>query len=148
MAEIMRLWLAALLALSPYPIPQPSESLCVLQQKVAQGDHVKVKVAGIYSSGVDQGVLEDSSCSGQYSWVELDLQSSRNKNKLKKLMDAAGKARVVFDGEFFGPPKVDEKLPPSIQKSYHPGWGHLGAFKSKFVVHTILEVAPAPPPKS
>jgi hypothetical protein len=119
-----------------------------LQEKIAQGDHVEVQVSGIYSSGLDQGVLEDSSCPSQSSWVELALQSSRNKDKLKKILDAGREARVVFEGDFYGPPKVDEKLPEAVQKAYHPGWGHLAAFKSKIVVHAILEVAPVPPPKS
>jgi hypothetical protein len=142
MSNILKLGLVAVLSSSLYALPHPSESLCGLEESVAQGDHVKVKVSGVYTSGMDQGVLEDSCCPGHSSWVELALQSSRNKDKLKKLIDAAGKARVVFDGEFYGPPKVGEKLPEPIRKAYHPGWGHLAAFKSKIVVHAILEVAP------
>jgi hypothetical protein len=41
----------------------------------------------------------------------------------------------------------DPKLPEAILKNYHPGWGYLGAFKTRLVVHAIREVAVAPPAK-
>ncbi len=46
----------------------------------------------------------------------------------------------MFEGEFFGPARRDPNLPEAIRKSDHPGWGHLGAFKTKLVIHVILSV--------
>ena len=35
-------------------------SLCVLQKKVAQGEHETVRVFGVYGPGLDHTVLEDA----------------------------------------------------------------------------------------
>ena len=131
---------------------QALTSLCSLQGKVAQGDHLSVKVSGVYQGGMGDsgpamGVLEDSSCPDQNAWVEIMLQSKLNRKKLSGLLDRAGRAYVVFEGDLYGPPLPDPKLPDDIRKLYHPGWGHLGAFKTTLVVHTISDVAVAPPSK-
>jgi hypothetical protein len=123
-------------------------SLCGLQEKVAAGNHITVRVSGIYSFGVDEGVLEDAGCPDQSIWVELTLKSERNKNKLEGLINGPGRAYVVFEGELYGPPLPDPKLPEAIRKVYRPGWGHMGAFKTKLVVYMIRKVKVAPPPKS
>jgi hypothetical protein len=62
---------------------------------------------------------------------------------LLKLLDRSRQACVVVQGEFYGPPLPDPKLPEAIPKNYHPGWGHLGAFHTKLVVHAIKSVQPA-----
>jgi len=118
---------------------QTYESLCDLQQQVARGSRRSVRVSGTYSSGVDMGVLENAECTGQGTWVELALRSNQNKKRLKKIMDTSGKVKVVFEGEFYGPPEPDLKLPESVRKASNPGWGHLGAFKTKLVVYAIVE---------
>jgi hypothetical protein len=115
-------------------------SLCSLQQKVTQGNHVAVRVSGIFSEGLDMGTLQDDTCPNEITWVEIDLRSKRNKEKLRRLLEHSRRAYVVVDGEFYGPPLPDPKLPESIRKSYHPGWGHLAAFKTKLVVHAIRDV--------
>ena len=122
-------------------------SLCSLQQKIGIGDHESVRVSGIYNAGPDRGVLEDAACPKEGTWVELDLKSEQNKQKLSEIFDRSRRAYVVFEGEFYGPPLPDPKLPEAIRKSLHPGWGHLGAFKSKLVVHAIREVKAAPDQK-
>jgi len=122
-------------------------SLCDLQGKVAKGDHVSVTVSGVYGPGLDRTVLEDSSCPTEGTWVELDLRSGHNEQKLRRLLNGSRKAYVVVEGEFYGPPLPDPKLPEAIRKDYHPGWGHLGAFKTRLVVHAIRDVAVAPPRK-
>lgn len=61
-------------------------------------------------------------------------------------MKKSEKAAVIFSGELYGPPEPDPKLPDSIRKNYHPGWGHLGAFPMKLVVFRIELVAPAEAP--
>lgn len=120
-------------------------SLCDPQEKAAEGEHMPLVVSGIYSQGLDLGPLDDPACLTQSTWVELALKSNHNKEKLRKLLDQSGRAYVVFEGEFYGPPLPDPKLPEAIRKNYHPGWGHLGAFKTKLVVSAIREVKPAPP---
>ena len=151
MTSIKRLVLVALLPLSVFALPQHNQEslpLCGLQEKVAEGGHMKVRVSGVYSSGLEMGILEDAACPDRSTWVELALSSDRNKKKLKSLLDGPGKAYVVFEGELYGPPAPDAKLPVAIRNVYHPGWGHLGAFKTKLVVHIIREVTVAPAPKS
>jgi len=101
-------------------------------------------VEGIYSDGFEMGVLTDAACPSERTWVELDLQSTVNKEMLRSMLDTAGKAKVVFEGEFYGPGVPDPKLPEAIKKSYQPGWGHLGAFRTKLVVHAIQSVEPVP----
>ena len=119
-------------------------SLCALQDKATEGDHITAQVAGVYFSGIDMGPLEDTTCPANATWVELALQTEVNKKKLRRLLERYGRARVVFEGEFYGPPAPDPKLPDAIRKAYHPGWGHLGAFRTKLVVHSIRSVSRAP----
>jgi hypothetical protein len=123
-------------------------SLCVLQKKVVEGEHETVRVFGIYGPGLDHTVLEDAECPSESTWVELALRSQKNKEGLRKMLDRSRRAYVVLEGEFYGPPVPDPKLPEAIRKSYHPGWGHLAAFKTKLVVHAIREVKAAPPEQS
>ena len=123
-------------------------SLCSLNQMVAAGTHRTVRVSGIFSLGMDLGTLQDATCPKEITWIELDLQSKRNKEKLRRLLDRSGRAYVVFDGEFYGPPMPDPKLPEAIKKSYQPGWGHLAAFRTKLVVYTIRRVSAVPPKRT
>ena len=122
-------------------------SLCVLQKTIAEGQHKTVRVTGIYGPGLDQSVLEDSGCPRESTWVQLGLRSQKNKEKLRKILNRSRRAYVVLEGELFGPPVPDPKLPQAVHKSYHPGWGHLGAFRTKLIVHTIVDVEPAPAKK-
>ena len=116
--------------------------LCDLQRTAKQGEQRSVQVDGIYSNGFEMGVLSDATCPSEHTWVELDLQSTANKEMLRSILDTAGQADVVFEGELYGPGIPDPKLPEAIRKSYQPGWGHLGAFRTKLVVHAILSVKP------
>jgi hypothetical protein len=151
MTNIKRLGLVALLPLSVFALPQRNQEtlpVCGSQEKVAEGGHINVRVSGVYSSGLEMGILEDTACPDRSIWVELALSSDRNKKKLKNLMDGPGKAYVVFEGELYGPPVPDPKLPEAIRNASHPGWGHMGAFRTRLVVHVIREVSVAPAPKS
>lgn len=118
------------------------DSLCDLQNTAKQGSRVNVRISGIYD-GLDMGVIHDPTCPEQQTWVELALQSQQNRRKLGKLAEKWQQASVVFVGEFFGPPAPDPKVPENIRKAYHPGWGHLGKFPTKLVVHVIEIVEPA-----
>ena len=117
-------------------------SLCVLQREVSEGKHETVRVSGVYGPGLDRTVLEDAECPSESTWVELALRSQENKEKLRKLLDSSRRAYVVVGGEFYGPPLPNPKLPEAVKKDYHPGWGHLAAFKTKLVVHAIRDVKP------
>ena len=141
--------LVAAVSLAQTTAPQTREntaSLCVLQKKLADGEHETVRVSGVYGPGLDHTVLEDSSCSTEGTWVELDLRSEHNEQKLRRLLNRSRQAYVVVEGEFYGPPLPDPRLPEAIRKGYHPGWGHLAAFKTKLVVHVIRDVKPAAVP--
>lgn len=120
----------------------PAASLCDLQRHAKQGERQNVRIEGLYSNGLEVGVLTDAACPSERTWVEFDLRSKENKDLLRSTLDSKGHARVVFEGEFFGPGKPDPNLPEAIRKSYQPGWGHLGAFKTKLVVHVIQSVKP------
>jgi len=128
-------------AAAPTPDKMP---LCDLQRTVKQGEQRSVQVSGIYNMGLEMGVLTDAACPFQSTWVEFDLQSMANKETLRSILDTVGKAEVVFEGKFYGLGIPDPNLPEVIRKSYQPGWGHLGAFRTKLVVHVIQSVKPAP----
>jgi hypothetical protein len=64
------------------------------------------------------------------------------KEVLRSMLDTAGQADVAFEGEFYGPGVPDPKLPAATRKSYQPGWGDLGAFRTRLVVHAIQSVKP------
>jgi hypothetical protein len=117
-----------------------------MQKKLADGEHETVRVSGVYGPGLDHTVLEDPSCSTEGTWIELDLRSEHNEQKLRRLLNRSRQAYVVVEGEFYGPPLPDPKLPEAIRKDYHPGWGHLAAFKTKLVVYVIRDVKPAAAP--
>jgi len=123
-------------------------SLCVLQGRITAGNHLPVEVAGVYSAGLDVGPLVDLGCAARATWVEMALVSNVNKEKLRELLDHSGRAYVVLQGEFYGPGLPDPNLPEAIKRTYRPGWGHLGGFKTKLVVHYIKSVRTAPPDRS
>jgi hypothetical protein len=119
---------------------------------MAEGSHMSVMVSGVYEGGLGDsgpamGTLNDSACPQETAWIEIALQSATNRKKLNAILDKSGRAYVVFEGEFYGSPVPDPKLPEAIRKNYHPGWGHLGAFKTKLVVNAIRKAAIAPAAK-
>jgi hypothetical protein len=125
--------------------PMPNKmSLCNLQRTAKQGERRPVQVRAIFSNGFETGILTDAACSSEHTWAELDLQSTTNKETLRSMLDTAGQADVVFEGEFYGPGVPDPNLPETVKKSYQPGWGHLGAFRTKLVVRAIQSVKPVP----
>jgi hypothetical protein len=122
-------------------------SLCSLQAKTAQGEHFSVRVSGTYSVGPENSTLDDPACPFapyQSTWVEFDLQAKRNDKKLKDLLEHSQRVYLVTEGEFYGPPLPDPKLPKAFQKEFPPQWGHLGCCRTKLVVHKIREVKDAP----
>lgn len=120
-------------------------SLCSIEKSAREGSRNTVRVSGVFSDGFELGVLTDPAGSAQVgTWVELSLRLQHNKQKLRRQIEQSRSAVVVFVGEFYGPPVPGSRLPEAIRKDYHPGWGHLGAFRTKLVVTAIESVQPAP----
>ena len=124
----------------------PVSPLCDLQTKTAPGEHRMVRVEGVYSSGKESQDLVSLGCSDQSTAIEFALKSHRLWSRLVKLSNPSNRVVVIFEGEFYGPPVPDPKLPPAILKQYHPGWDYNS--KTKLVVHAIQSVKPAPPDSS
>ena len=133
-------WLLIGVSIQTADSTPPKVPLCDLQRGAKEGERRSVQVAGTYSNGFEMGVLTNPACLSQHTWVELDLRSTLNKEILRSILDSKGQAEVVFEGEFFGPALPGPNLPEALRKSDHPGWGHLGAFKTKLVVHVIRSV--------
>jgi hypothetical protein len=122
-------------------------SLCDLQEKVAPGEHVHVRIAGVYSGGPENSTLGDPACPAapyRNTWVEFDLQTKRNDKKMRQLLGHSQQVYLESEGEFYGPPRPDPKLPEAFQKGFPPHWGHLGCCRTKLVVHAIMEVRAVP----
>lgn len=125
--------------------PAPNEvSLCLLQQSVRQGEHQRVRTSGVFSEGLDLGVLDDAACPEEETWVELELRTQKNKEKLQATLDRSRRASVVLEGDFYGPPFPDPKLPEKLRENYHPNWGHLNCCRTKLIVRVIRRVEEAP----
>jgi hypothetical protein len=123
------------------------KSLCSLKEKVTQGEHVAVQVSGVYSAGPENSTLDDPACPiapYQSTWVEFELSAKRNDKKLRELLEHSDRVYLAVEGEFYGPPLPDPKLPETLQKGFAPHWGHLGCCRTKLVVHAILEVKAVP----
>jgi hypothetical protein len=75
-------------------------------------------------------------------WTTLVRMTNKTNHK-GHVVGSVDPVLVVFEGEFYGPPKPDPKLPDNIRGVYHPGWDS-GAM-TKIVVHEIVSVKNAPP---
>jgi hypothetical protein len=127
--------------------------LCELQTKLVQGEHRSVQVEGVYLSGIEgPPYLVTSGCSGRSTAIEFKLRTRRLWKQLVRLSNRTNTKRhslgdgdpvlVVFEGEFYGPPVPDSKLPERFRKNYHPGWDSNAS--TKMVVHAIVSVQPLP----
>jgi hypothetical protein len=129
--------------------------LCELQEEVAQGEHRTVRVEGVYLAGMEGQYLVVAGCSGRSTYVEFDLKSHRLWKRLVKISNRSNERKhvsgsgdpvlVVFEGEFYGPPVPDPRLPEAFRKIYHPPWDSQNASMTKLVVHAIDRAEPLPP---
>jgi hypothetical protein len=122
-------------------------SLCRLQEQVAQGAHIHVRISGVYTAGPESSTLDDPACPFapyKSTWVDFDLKVKRNDKKLRKLLEHSQRVYLESEGEFYGPPLPDPNLPEALRKSFPPHWGHLGCCRTKLVVHLIRAVKAAP----
>lgn len=135
------------------PAP-PTTPVCAAQKAAAEGGHHQAVIRGIFLAGLEGDYLVGSGCIGQSTFVVFDLNSLRLRGKLDRMANASNQAEhvrgdgnpvmVVFQGEFFGPPLPDPKLPEKIRRIYHPTWGPQGHGATKLEVHAIVSVAPVP----
>jgi hypothetical protein len=122
-------------------------SLCTLQENIAPGHHLHVRIAGIFTSGPESSTLDYPACQiAPYhdTWVDFDLRTERNDKKLKKLLEHSQRVYLEAEGEFYGPPLPDPKLPEALQQGSPPHWGHLGSCRTRLVVYAIIEVRALP----
>lgn len=140
----------------------PATSLCDLQVQLTQGEHRTVRVEGVYLAGLEGEYLVAAGCSERSTRIEFTLKTQRNLEKLRTMINEPYKEKkisgsgepvlVIFEGEFYGPPVPDPKLPDAIRKVYHPGWDSNST--TKLVVSSIESVKalpadhPCAPPKS
>ena len=99
----------------------PAHSLCAIQRAIAPDGQIPATVAGKYELGLAQGVLSDSNCPLEQTWVEFQLTLTKNEEQLRSLLKKYRAANVVFEGTFFGPPLPDERLPTALREAEHPG---------------------------
>jgi hypothetical protein len=139
-------------------------SLCDLQVQVAQGEHRTVRVEGVFLAGLEGNAFVNTGCSGRSTYVEFELKSQQHKKRFWRLVDKTNRRKhligdgdavlVIFEGEFYGPPVPDPKMPANVRKFYHPSWGMYGEGMTKLVVYSIQSVKalpvnhPCAPPKS
>jgi hypothetical protein len=131
----------------------PVSSLCDLQVRLAQGEHLTVRVEGVYLAGLEGQLFVAAGCSDRSTDIEFALKSHRLWTRLQQMSNKSNDQRhvsgdgdpvlVVFDGEFYGPPVPDPKLPEAIRKNYHPGWDNNNSM-TKLVVQAIQSVGPLP----
>ena len=115
-----------------------------LAERTAEGRHLNVRVSGV-CEGEKKSEAGGPACPAQVTRVKLNYVRDRNEKKLFSLDDRSCPAYVVFEGEFYGPPLPDTKLPEALLKAYHPGWDYES--RTKLVVHVIRSVRPAPSAK-
>jgi hypothetical protein len=140
-----------------------ASSLCDLQMQVAQGEHRTVRVEGVFLGGIEGNAFVNAGCSGRSTYIEFELKNQKHKKRFWHLVDKTNlrmhwigdgyPVLVVFDGEFYGPPVPDPRMPENVRKFYHPPWGNAHEM-TKMVVYSILSVKalpanhPCAPPKS
>lgn len=118
-------------------------SLCRLQENVAPGAHIHVRISGVYTAGPESSTLDDPACPFtpyKSTWVDFDLKGKRNDKKLRKLLDRSKRVYLECEGEFYGPPLPDPNLSEAVRKTFPPHWGHLGCCRTKLVIHLIRDV--------
>jgi hypothetical protein len=129
-------------------------SLCDLQKNLVQGERRNVRVEGVYLSGLEGQYLVTADCWGRSTDIEFELKTHHLWKRLVALTNRTNTKRgvsgngdpvlVTFEGEAYGPPVPDPKLPDAIRKNYHPGWDSMNTSMTKMVVQEILSVKPLP----
>jgi hypothetical protein len=132
-----------------------SVPLCSVLEKTVPGKRVSAVITGVYSVGPEHQVFYDPRqlrCNQDIqpaTWVEFAPTAGQNR-ELLGLLEEHGRALVTFSGDVFGPSAVaadNAELPVYVafaNRVFGRRYGHLGAFRTKFLVHSVLKVNPAP----
>jgi hypothetical protein len=121
-----------------------AQPLCQVVDAAKLGESHDAIVEAILVSGREDTFLYDPECQGGkvMAWVDLRLERNANKKHLKRLVERYGRARVIMVGEMWGPRPTDARLTETF--NYSPGWGHLGAYQTRFVARVIRQVEMVP----
>jgi hypothetical protein len=119
--------------------------LCELVSHAAQYHRRKVRIEAIYRAG--QSALYDPNCNENQSWMAVDFaQSVKGSVKsLDKLVKRDKRAKVIFEGTFFGPEplQIDPQLPPLLKEKLSGAtrrYGHLDSFETMILVSAVKRV--------
>ncbi len=146
--------LAETAAIKPASTGAPVD-FCSALEAIQPGDQISVILAGIYTVGDEHQVFYDSErplCSGDVqpsTWVEFAPQVAA-RGGLDQILRKARRAHVVLRGELFGPKQLGpDDLALAVNLAYGNRvagrrYGHLGAFRTKLVVSSVLEAKPVP----
>ncbi|MCM3869728.1 MAG: hypothetical protein ND895_03370 [Pyrinomonadaceae bacterium] len=125
-------------------------SLCELVSQPAQHHRRKVRIEGIYRVA-GQSALYDLNCSEDKNWMAVEFARSvrGSKRELDKLAKRDRRAKVIFEGTFFGPEPfhIDPKLPAPIKEKLQGAsrhYGHLDAFETMIRVTVVRHVEEVP----
>jgi len=125
-------------------------SLCELVSHAAQYHRRKVRIVGIYRVA-GQSALYDPQCSEEQNWMAVDFaQTVKGSVKsFDKLVKRDKRAKVVFEGTFFGPEplQIDPELPSLLKEKLSGAtrrYGHLDSFKTMILVSAVKHVEKVP----
>lgn len=128
--------------------------LCSALERAVAGVRVPVRLSGVLVLGFEQQVFFDPDeplCSLDIqpsTWVELP--AVQEQGKLDALLKQTGRASVTLRGVILGPPLLgpdDVSISPPLSYANRVAgrrFGHLGAFRTEFVVDEVLSAETAP----
>lgn len=128
-------------------------SLCDALGRARPGVRLSVVVAGVYLIGPEQQILYDPlepACEQDLqpaTWVEF-ATAARSHVEMERILQRAGRVRVVFEGELAGPKAAgpdEPDLPLNIafaRRVASSRYGHLNIFRTRLMVTKILKAEP------
>jgi hypothetical protein len=130
------------------PGPQDT-SVCQLVDNWKHYNRQKVRVHGTYVVGREQAWIEDPSCEGEeyLTAVSFASGSQANTKRLDQILKKDRRARVVFEGIFYGPEpfdSIDPRLPTPLRdalKKSHKMYGHMNSFDSMIEVTKVVKAS-------
>ncbi|MEP6592164.1 MAG: hypothetical protein ABJC51_00640 [Acidobacteriota bacterium] len=120
--------------------------LCPVAASAEEGAHHQAVVSAILVGGRENTFLYYPQCENgrPMTWVDFELKAMANKSRLDRILKKSGRALVVLDGEIWGPRASDLHSPEMVRQMSPKGWGHLSAYRTRFVVRSILKIEPVP----
>ena len=121
-------------------------SLCEIVSHPERYHRRKVRIEGIYRVA-GQVAIYDLNCNEEKKWMAVEFSRSvkGSGKELDRLVARDRRAKVVFEGTFFGPEPVpiDPKLPPALKvklRGMNRRYGHLDAFETMIRVTAVRHV--------